>query len=360
MKILHITNCLLGGGIQNFLLSLLPAQVKLGHSVYLIVIERDQYEYSLKLEQTLKNNGVQVLKLNKIKANKISLIKTLWACRKLVSGINPDVVNSHGEMSHVYGALSVINKNIAHCVTIHNGPEIWPKAIRILNNSKPLIYCSDSAFELRVQSNKMYKVINNGISPDITCSKEIADLRKELKLPVDTKIVVLVGSMRPQKNYEFLKDVANLIEDEKIHFCICGGNYGPGYINGDIFNGIRNIHLMGLRSDVSSIENGSNLFLSCATFEGLPIAVLEAFFNGIPCVLSPIIQHKKIADGIDACFIPNDFTASSFAATINKALSDNRSHSDIYNKRKNTIEKFTINNVAEKYVAFYKECINQR
>ena len=31
MKIVHIANCLRGGGIQNFLLSLLPEQVKQGH-----------------------------------------------------------------------------------------------------------------------------------------------------------------------------------------------------------------------------------------------------------------------------------------------------------------------------------------
>ena len=44
MKIIHICNCPRGGGIQNFLLSLLPEQAKQKHQVTLIVIEKYDYE----------------------------------------------------------------------------------------------------------------------------------------------------------------------------------------------------------------------------------------------------------------------------------------------------------------------------
>lgn len=55
MEIVHITNCLRGGGVQNFLLSLLPEQVRQGHMVELIFIERYSYDYCYHLESILNS-----------------------------------------------------------------------------------------------------------------------------------------------------------------------------------------------------------------------------------------------------------------------------------------------------------------
>lgn len=146
MKIIHITNCLRGGGIQNFLLSLLPEQASMGHEVFLIVIEKYDYEYCFHLEQILSNNNVNVIRLNKSRSNKISLIKTIIKCRSLIKNINPDIVNTHGEMSHFYGAISVAGKGNKQITTIHNAPEKWSYGAKLLCNDKPLIFCSDAAY----------------------------------------------------------------------------------------------------------------------------------------------------------------------------------------------------------------------
>lgn len=340
MIILHITNCLRGGGIQNFILSLLPEQASMGHKVFLVVIEKYDYEYCFHLERILSNNNVTVIRLNKSRSNKISLIKTIIKCRNLIKSINPDIVNTHGEMSHVYGAISVIGKRNKQIITIHNAPEKWPYSAKFLCNDKPLIFCSDAAYNLKQQTSNVMTTINNGINDKITHTNDVIDLRQELHLDKHDKIVVLVGSMRPQKNYIFLKDIVDKINDSSIHFCICGGNYGAGYINTDEFKSYKNIHCLGLRSDVSAIENSADLFLSCSKFEGLPIAVLEAYFNGIPCVLSPIVQHINISNVYNV-YIPKDFQAKSFIDCIYKALSNTESHDVILSKRKSQIEQYS-------------------
>ena len=360
MKIIHITNCLRGGGIQNFLLSLLPEQVKFNHDVELIVIEKNTHEYSDYLAALLRKNGVNVFFLNKERSNKISLMRTLYLCRKRVFYKKPDIVNTHGEMSHIYGAFSTILSDIPHCITIHNAPEKWDRLNIWLNTNKPMIYCSDSAYDLRVQKSKQYVVINNGVSPAIIKNESVVDLRTELGLTKEDKIIVSVGSLRKQKNYDFLKSIVEVLNDEHIHFCICGGNYGQGYIETGSFKKYKNIHFLGLRSDITAIENGSDVFLSCAVFEGLPIAVLEAYFNGIPCVLSPIIQHKRISQDIYACYIPKDFTAESFVDSIKKAFSLMENHEDIYAKRKASIHRYTVEITAKNYIDFYRKICNEK
>ena len=116
--------------------------------------------------------------------------------------------------------------------------------------------------------------------------------------------------------------------------------------------------MLGLRSDISAIENGADLFLSCALYEGLPIAVLEAYFNGIPCVLSPIPQHKNIAN-VEKVWVPQDFDPQNFLQTIYEALKEESSHFSIYESRKKQIEKYSITRTCSKYIQFYNDVLKQ-
>lgn len=358
MKIIHICNCLRGGGIQNFLLSLLPAQAKQKHQVTLIVIEKYDYEYCEHLERILIDYNINVVRLNKIRNNKYSMFRTILKCRDIVRKIKPDIVNTHGEMSHEYGAIAVFAQNTKQIITIHNAPEIWSIPLKFLCSKKPLIFCSHAAYTMRTQNSKTMIPIDNGISRDIIHSKKIVDLRKELGLSSSDKIIISVGSLRPQKNYIFIKQIIDDIKDETLHFCICGGNYGTGYINIEEFKDYPNIHCLGLRSDVSAIENGADLFLSCSTFEGLPIAVLEAYFNGIPCVLSPIPQHKNISN-VYKVLIPKSFEPSAFSESIKEALKNKESHDDIYKARISQIEQFSITKTCNEYISFYHKVLGK-
>ena len=359
MKIVHICNCLRGGGVQNFLLSLLPEQVLQGHDVNIIVIEKYDYDYCYRLEDILKANGVKSFRLYKKRGSKASMIRTLFKCRALICKLRPDIVNTHGAMSHTFGAFAVLGMKSRQVITIHNTPEKWSFDTKFFCKNKPLIFCSNAAFESRLQESFKMRAIDNGISRSIIHSDEVVDLRKELGLKETDKIIVLVGSLRPQKNYEFLMKIVDRAKDSSLHFCVCGGNYGKGYISTDIFRDYNTIHFLGLRSDVSAIENGADLFLSCAKFEGLPIAVLEAYFNGIPCVLSPIDPHKNISD-VQKVWIPKSFDADSFVESIDLALKNACDHGYIYESRKSQIQKYTIAESCLKYIIFYNEVLNAK
>lgn len=357
MRILHITTCLRGGGVQNFLLSLLPEQVKQGHEVWLFVIEKYDYDYCEHLEGVLLGHGVRVVRLNKKRHDKLSLVKTLLSCRRRVKKLRPDIINTHVGLGHLYGAVAVLGRGIKHVLTVHNAPERWSADVKLFCCGKPLVFCSQAAYEMRLQNSGKMCAIDNGVSRDIVHTDAVVDLRKELGLAPTDKVIVSVGSLRPQKNYVFLKELVERMADPSLHFCICGGNYGAGYVSTGEFKDYGNIHCLGLRSDVSAIENGADLFLSCATFEGLPIAVLEAYFNGIPCVLSPIPQHKNIAD-VYKVYVPESFEAESFATEINKALAEGEAHDAVYEKRKVQIEQYSISHACAKYIEFYKEVLD--
>lgn len=353
MRIVHILLSLRGGGIQNFTLSLATEQKKLGHQVSVIVIDKYDSAYCQNLENKFKDRHVDVYRLNKLRSNKLSLLKTICRCSSLLRSLKPDIVNTHSTMSHLYGSLATLVLNTRHVVTVHNTPEPWNWMVRCLNRNKPIIFCSQSAYNMRRQNSRLMVPIDNGISREIVASENVVDLRLDFGLSKDDKVIVLAGSLRPQKNYHFLKEISAALNGRPYHFFVCGGKTTSGGIDTADFVSYPNIHFLGLRSDVSAIENGADLFLSCALFEGLPIAVLEAYFNGIPCVLSPISQHRIISE-VKYVWIPDEFTAEAFVEKIEQALECPYTHGEIYEMRKSQIERFSIRQTAIEYVNFYE------
>ncbi len=367
MKIVHVLLSLKGGGIQNFLLSLAPEQVRMGHQVAIIVTDEDELSYSIKNKEYLESFGISVYNLDRKVSDKASFFKTWFVLRKLLKKLNPDIVNSHGVYCHNAVGISILGTRIRHCCTIHSAPEKWGKVTKLINHNTPLIYCSEAALQLRGQNSRQMIAINNGIDEKTVRSSEVVDLHKELNIPNDDKIVVLVGSTRPPKNYPFLIDIVNQLDDKHIHFCICGGEYkvarsggnNNSYISLEDFKPYKNIHLLGLRSDIPAILNGADVYLSCSIREGLPISALEAFFSGIPCVLSPIPQHTMISGGISECYIPSKFEPKEFIDSIHDVLECSDSHEDIYLQRKEHLKKFLIDRCAKEYIDFYKQVISK-
>lgn len=368
MKIVHVLLSLKGGGIQNFLLSLIPEQVKMGHTVSVVVTDEDNLEYSNKNKQFLESIGVKVYNLNRPVSDKIAFFRTWFRLRNTIKQLTPDIVNSHGEYCHTASAFATWGTGIKHCCTIHNAPEPWGKMISVMNRNTPLIFCSDAALQLRAQESQAMVAINNGIDLNMVQVDDCVDLHKELGIPQDEKIVVLVGSTRPQKNYHLLIKIVEEMNDPKVHFCICGGQYkvnrkganNTSYIELRDFEKFKNIHLLGLRGDVPAVLNGADVYLSCSVKEGLPISALEGFFGGIPCVLSPIVQHTNIAAGVAECYIPDSFEPKDFVKAIYQALECEDSHKDIYKKREDALRVFRIDRCAKEYIDFYNKILNEK
>mgnify|MGYP004459050203 FL=1 len=368
MKIVHVLLSLKGGGIQNFLLSLIPEQIKMGHTVSVIVTDEDNLEYSSKNKKYLETLGVKVYNLDRKVSDKVSFFQTWFKARNIIKSINPDIVNSHSIYSHDAAAFATWGTKFKHCCTIHNAPEPWDRISKLMNRNVPLIFCSDAALELREQESCIMTAINNGIDINLIRTEQTVDLHKELSIPSDEKIVVLVGSTRPQKNYQLLIKIVEVLNNSKIHFCICGGQYkvsrkgsnNNSYINLDQFDKYGNIHILGLRNDVPAVLNGADAYLSCSLKEGLPISALEGFFSGIPCILSPIVQHTNIAVGVADCFIPNSFDPKDFIKSIYQALECKDSHDDIYKKREEALRVFRIDRCAKEYIDFYNQILNEK
>lgn len=150
-------------------------------------------------------------------------------------------------------------------------------------------------------SSKKGTVIPNAIDlQKFGFSSEIrSQIRNELHV-ADKFVVSLVGRFSSPKNHEFALQLFGCYHsiNPKAVLLLIG--------NGELENKIRGIieqqhmqdyvYMLGRRSDVSAIYQGSDVLIMPSHFEGFPVAAVEALATGLPVLMS-----KRITTELEFC-----------------------------------------------------------
>lgn len=122
-------------------------------------------------------------------------------------------------------------------------------------------------------------------------------VRAELGIPPKAHVVGHVGRFAEVKNHHFLVDVApTLIQrDSNVLFLLVG----DGPLRPEIENLVRRRGLTchfifaGIRTDIARLLKGAmDCFVLPSTFEGMPMALLEAQAAGLHCVVSSAVSSQ--------------------------------------------------------------------
>lgn len=145
----------------------------------------------------------------------------------------------------------------------------------------------------------------------------------------DSKLILSVGRFSPEKGYDMLVDVAKEVfrdyPDWKWHI------YGNGETFGQIEKKIQeeklknHLVLKGEVSDVSKIYGEGAIYVLTSYREGLPLVLLEAKANHLPCISFEIVSGPReiIRPGIDGMLI-QPFDTKTMAEKIKLLISDER------------------------------------
>lgn len=151
------------------------------------------------------------------------------------------------------------------------------------------------------------------------------------QLPLHKKIVFVVGSLNPYKNFTQVLAVANVLQDEpNIHFAIAGN------INNKIFrnsSGIKellvsdNITFLGSITDeqLQAMYRSARCFLFLSLYEGFGIPVAEAMNAGCPVVCSDAACLPELFSRYTYMVNPNE--TAIIAAAVKKVCSDDEVYS---------------------------------
>lgn len=208
------------------------------------------------------------------------------------------------------GAKFGIERRILHAHNSFNDGKLHQKILCAMHRPTIGRYvtdrwaCSAAAGEYFFGSDE-YVFVPNAINAQAHAFATDArrDVREELGIAADALVVGCVGRLVGQKNYRFLIDLWPQVLDSRPDAQLLVA--GDGELRGELQDAIdgmgvgNSVRLLGARDDVTALLSAFDVFAMPSLFEGLPLSLVEAQFNGLPCVVSDTITTEaQISTGV--------------------------------------------------------------
>ena len=198
--------------------------------------------------------------------------------------------------------------------------------------------CSKKATDFMYSPDNKVQFIHNAV--DINTFKfdrnEKLQVRSELNIPDNTKIIGFVGRLVEQKNVLFLPDILNSVvkhRDLDVVMIVLG----EGYLKNQLLEKVKQYNLqnhflfLGDHADINRYYQAMDVFILPSLFEGLPIVMVEAQVSGLPCIVSDVITSESNISG-NVTFLPiND--ASVWGEVLYNKLNNLNTNRELVSKQ---------------------------
>lgn len=312
-----------------------------------------------------------------MKPGRLNLLKFLRLVG-LLKRLNPDVVHTWMYHADLLGGLAARLAGVSAvgwCIRNSNldkqTTKFTTRAIvglcATLSKWVPskILSCSEMARQVHVahsyDAEKMV-VVPNGF--DLTQFKPNENargiVRAELGLDIETPLVGLIGRFDPQKNHAGFFEAAGLLHRQMphVHFVLAGTNVDRN--NPDLNQAIAragvlsNTHLLGLRTDTSSLMAALDVLASSSAYgEGFPNVLGEAMACAVPCVATDVGDSAYIVGDAGRVVAPSDMVglAHSLMDVLRMPAAERLALGEAARTRIAT--HFEIGHVTRQYEAFY-------
>ena len=143
-------------------------------------------------------------------------------------------------------------------------------------------------------------ILPNAIDPERFKFSEVSrkEIRKRYGIKDDDFVIGHVGRFYPQKNHDFLIDVFYEIRKQRANAKLL--LLGDGPLQDKIRQKINSLGIAdsvifaGLQKDPAPFYSAMDVFCFPSLWEGLGIVLLEAQYNGLPCVVSEVIPKEVL------------------------------------------------------------------
>lgn len=309
IRILHVIGYLNRGGAENMLMNLYRAVDK--SKVQFDFVQNDGEKTAF--EEEIASMGGRVYRCPRYKGKNHFAYKKWWkSFFKEHKGEYPIVHGHIGSTAAIY--LSVAKKNGAYTVAHSHSASKGFSLYSIF--SYPTRFIADKFFACsrdagiarygkRVGGNpSRCTVLNNAIDVEKFVFSEEARKTQRDALGIDENLLVVghVGRFAHPKNHSFILEVFEQIkkkDNDSLLLLVGDGEQRP-----QIEEIIKqknlgsSVILAGVQSNVRDFYQAMDVFLMPSFYEGLPVSMVEAQTNGLPCCVSTGVPKESAITGL--------------------------------------------------------------
>jgi len=301
MHVFHLITGLEIGGAERTLVELLPR------------LDGERFRHTIWSLTTMGPVATPLQRLGfPVQALGLSGRRALPAAARLIAAIrreHPTILHAHMTHANIAARLAsrIIRPPVVICAERNSG--FW-KPARLVRFERMIADWADwhtavssSVAEFLVEHQGVaadrVSVIRNGVVvPEGISGERRREVRAELGVGADEKLVLSVGRVVPQKGYEYLIRAVPAVTGRTpgVRFLVAGDTSRSKYAEyrahlSDIADELgvsERIIFLGGRSDVRDLLASADLFVMPSVWEGLPNALLEALAVGVPAVTTDV------------------------------------------------------------------------
>lgn len=122
--------------------------------------------------------------------------------------------------------------------------------------------------------------------------------------------------------------------------------------------GIENIvSFLGYRYDIADLMKASDLAISTALQEGLPVNLMESLSTGLPCIVTNCRGNRDVILDDYNGYVVNDYSVKDFAEKIYQIYSDDGKYIKIKDNTLVSVERYSEKSVMKVMSNIYLEHI---
>jgi len=313
VEVVHVINSLGAGGAERFLCDLVR-QIDLDRFRTQVLCLYDRGHFAEAVEAA----GVPVDVVGVDRRIQPRNWRDIW--RRLDS--RPDVVHTHLHEASWFGLPAAYARRVPVRISHLQGAHWhWPRKQRWIDRAaeafaSTTFACSEAVADfahrgLRYPADKI-EVVPNGI--DLERFRDLPDrdeARRALGLPLDSPILICVGSLAPHKGHEYLLEAMRAVHSEfpQARLLLVGKTDARRQAELETIargTGLaESVSFLGARDDVPELMAASDVFVLSSLREGFGIVFAEAAAAGLPVVGSAIEGVPEVVeDGVGGILVP--------------------------------------------------------
>lgn len=326
MNILHIISSPAAGGAEIYVKDLAKEFVRLGHSVHIGFLGRAadigrSVEFESKFLNELDAAGIKYFFIGH-KARRFPWLGVIRVGRYIRDN-QINIYHAHLTYGIIFGVLVKIPRLYTH----HSAK------MRIGRLASSLIYrWSDQLIGISSECQRLLSnhtgrnvvTIFNGVDPHKLFPRLVMARQHN-----DLVHCVAVGRISDPKNFTLLiKAISSLSSNVQSKFVLLIAGEGSTKDTESLISEIKNegledvIQLLGNCNDIPSLLAKSDLFVMSSSWEGLPIALIEAAMSGLPCLVTDVGGCREVIEKCENGMVVEPGNEVLFASAFESLVCD--------------------------------------
>jgi glycosyltransferase involved in cell wall biosynthesis len=350
-----------------------PSQSRLRVKISVATFDRGNYAGPNRFVLACRQAGVSVHVIPERAAFDFGVIAAL---RKLISECDPHIVQTHSVKSHFLMRLTSMYRQ-RHWVAFHHGYtstnlkvtlynqlDRWslPAASRVVTVCRPF---ASALAHARVHTDRI-TIRHNSVKAFLpAASDKILELRRMLRIPVASQVLLTVGRLSREKGHIDLLQALSLLRESnaigKLHLIIVGD--GPEKQRlleaASRYQVAPWVSFVGHQVDVAPYYTMADLMVLPSHTEGSPNVLLEAMAAGLPIVATSVGGVPEIVTNGKQALLVEKSNHAALASAITRLLDDANLRAQISRFARTTASAYSPAEYCNSMLSLYSGCLAQ-